>query len=294
MVGAETSAPLTLLKQREHFLRGYRITQLELAFDVKTSSIEDTHASFHALIGLLDKPWHQRRHLWSVQKPGATPPAGYLPDFPTIYYEKRDSSVAMKCYGRHEKLPGGTFGPRLCVRLEWTLKRAALARHLGGNKINDLLTVDLNAFLKRNLRLRRVDHVAFGKLFCRAKIARPLRSGKQGRHRYVINRWNNPDYRAWRAAFLVLRVLAYREEDKLGDWASSICENSPAQIRGYCRELRDGNHRPRRGRPRNPPTHRRSISDYQIDRCFQRIELIKIQRTRIIIPASPKSSSITH
>ena len=296
MVGAGTSAPLTLLKQHKHRLGRYRITLAELAFDVKASTVEDAHARFLALIALLDKPWHRRRHLRSIQIPNAAArPAGYLPDFPTIYYEERRSSVAMKWYGRREKLAGGAFGQDLCVRLEWTLKGiAALRRHLGGNKIDDLLTADLNAFLKRNLRLRRVDYVALGKLFCGAKITRPPHTGKPGPHRAIIDQWDDPDYRAWRAAFLFLRVLGYREEDKLGDWALWICQNSPAQIRGYCRELRDGNRRPRQGRPRNRPKYRRSISDYQIDRCFQRVELTKIQRTRIIIPASPKSSSITH
>jgi hypothetical protein len=34
----------------------------------------------------------------------------------------------------------------------------------------DLLTTDLNAFLKRNIRLERVDHLALGNLFCGIKI----------------------------------------------------------------------------------------------------------------------------
>jgi hypothetical protein len=40
----------------------------------------------------------------------------------------------------------------------------ALTRHLGGNQIHHLATADLNAFLSRNLRLERVDHVALGNL----------------------------------------------------------------------------------------------------------------------------------
>ena len=62
--------------QHERLLRRYRITQLELAFDVKACSIEDARARFLALIALLDKSWHQRGHLWSVQN--RVRPAGRL------------------------------------------------------------------------------------------------------------------------------------------------------------------------------------------------------------------------
>jgi len=60
------------------------------------------------------------------------------------------------------RFPG--FG-RPCVRLEWTLTgKRAVNRHLGRNQIYHLATADLNAFLRRNIRLERVDHVALGNL----------------------------------------------------------------------------------------------------------------------------------
>ena len=84
---------------------------------------------------------------------------------PTIYFEGRKSSVALKAYMRQRKLPSGDFGGKH-VRLEWTLSRKqAITRHLGGNKIKDLLTANLGAFLDRNLRCEKVDVVALGKLF---------------------------------------------------------------------------------------------------------------------------------
>ena len=147
----------------------------------------------------------------------------------------------MKCYGRRAKLPGDRFGACM-VRLEWTLKGGrALVRHLGGNQITDLLTADLNAFLKDNLRLARVDHVAVGKLFKIRRRTNHARSIGRGASSLILKRWNDPNYRAERRAFLVLRVLAYRVSDgsrpRLGeDHALHICRESPAAVRGYLRQ----------------------------------------------------------
>jgi len=177
----------------------------------------------------------------------------------------------------------------LGVRLEWTLTgKRALTRHLGGNQIYHLATADLNAFLKRNLRLERVDHAALGKLLSPRSRIPPNAKARAP--------WNDPDYRARRAAFLTLRLLAEREADKFGDDPTAAwrtCRDSPAQIRGYLRELRDGKRSPKRGRPKNksryrPITDFRPITDYRIDACFQSIELIPVTAPGIIISAQPK------
>jgi hypothetical protein len=138
----------------------------------------------------------------------------------TFYLEDRKSRVNLKCYIRPEKLTAGGFSG-LIVRLEWTLTGTrALTRHSGGNQINDLMTADLNAFLERNIRLERVDHVAFGKLFRGVKStgtrdrSRPL----IGKAASMVEQWDDPKYRAERAAHLVLRALAYRELDKFASW----------------------------------------------------------------------------
>src|SRR5215470_16923927 len=128
--------------------------------------------------------------------------------------------------------PGGGFG-RPCVRLEWTLtgKRALL----GGNQIYHLATADLNAFLRRNIRLERVDHVALGNLLFPPRRIPPDSPTP----------WNDPDYRATRAAFLDLSLLAEREVDKFGGDPTAAwrtCRDSPAQLRGYLRGLREGKH----------------------------------------------------
>jgi hypothetical protein len=251
---------------------------------VQAASIEVARDRLFALVSQLGKRWHQRDHIFSVHKPDDTPPAGCVAE-PTFYLEGRKGSVGLKCYVRHQKQPGGGFGG-LCVRLEWTLTgKRALTRHLGGNQIKYLLTADLNAFLSRNLRLERVDHVALGNLL----FITPRRIPPNAQAP-----WNDPDYRAKRAAFLALRILAYREHDKFGDWDAAwrTCRDSPAQIRGYLRGLREGKRAPKRGRPNNksryrPITDFRPITDYRIDACFQPIHM-PVTAPGIIIAASPK------
>jgi hypothetical protein len=256
-VGAGTTRPWALLARHESALQRYRVTQVELAFDVKCASINDARAGLFALIARLDKGWHRRGHLRLVQEPTKLPPPGHLPDLPTIYYEDRRSRVAMKCYARHEKVSGGSFGG-LVVRLEWTLTgTTALARHVGGNQVNHLLGADLNAFLERKLRLADIDHLALGKLF---NIRNDQADGTTGA---IKNRWSDPDCRALRAARVALHAHAYREYEQgrfetLED-AVEICERSPAQIRGYLRKLRQ----------RNWP----GLTDYRINGCFRPVLL---------------------
>jgi hypothetical protein len=227
-----------LLKRHEKPLRQYRITEVELAYDVRHCTVRQVKAGLSALVARLDKRWHQRRYLHLICEPlrAVTMSPGYLPGVFTAYYEDRRSSVSMKCYGRRAKLPGGCFGA-CTIRLEWTLKgRRALVRHIGGNQINDLLSADLNAFLKDNLRLARVDHVAVGKLFKVRRCTNHARSMGRGAASPILKQWHDPKYRAKRAAFLVLRVLAYRESPRLSEeHALHVCQESPAQVRGYLR-----------------------------------------------------------
>ena len=265
-VGAGDEKVWQLLKSEEYRLKRYWITRVELAFDVN-SLLEDVQVGLNALIAHLDKRWHQRGHLRLISTAGATVSRGYLPYIPTIYYEDRQSSVSIKCYGRRAKLPAGSFGAPM-IRLEWTLSgKRALERHTGGNRINDLLAADLNAFLVRNLRLARVDHVAVGKLFSVRRSTSHVRRISRGCASPILKQWRDPNYRARRAAFLVLRVLAYRESDgpspKFADFdqALHVCQESPAQVRGYLRSLRQGS---------------KPLTDYQINGCFRRVPLLPV------------------
>jgi hypothetical protein len=279
IVSSHAANPWLILARHEANLGRYSITKAEIAFDVQAPSIEVARDGLFALIGQLGKRRHQRGHIFSVHKPDNTPPAGCVAA-PTFYLEGRKGSVGLKCYVRHQKQPGGGFGG-LCVRVEWTLTgKPALTRHLGGNRINHLATADLNAFLKRSLRLERVDHVALGNLLFPPRRIPPNAQAP----------WNDPAYRARRAAFLALRLLAERETDKFGDpiAAWKTCRDSPAQIRGYLRELRDGNRPRKRGRPKQKPRYRRPITDYRINQCFQPVELMPVTAPGITIAAQSK------
>jgi hypothetical protein len=289
IVGTHAVNPWPILARHEADLDRYRVTRAEIAFDAPTVSIEAARDRLFTLVGHLGKLRHQRDHIFSVHKPDDTPPVGCVAE-PTFYLEGRKGSVGLKCYARHQKQPGGGFGG-LSVRLEWTLTgKRALTRHLCGNQIHHLLTADLNAFLKRNLRLERVDHVALGDLLFPPRPISPNSPAP----------WNDPAYRAKRAAFHALRLLAESEVDKFGDWEAAwkTCRESPAQIRGYLRGLRDGKGRRKRGRPKGKSRHRpisafRPITDYRIDACFQPIELIWVTSPGIIMSAQPKSLTTT-
>jgi hypothetical protein len=263
-VEADGASPWQLLAHHEQALANYRITQAEIACDVNVDSITAAREAMRASVALVDKPWHQRSHLRLAHKPNETPPPGCVSELPTIYYEGPRSSVALKCYARYRKLADGQFGD-LCVRLEWTLRsRRALERYLGGNQIKDLLEADLREFCRQNMRLLRVDYLALAKLLGVEPVIGKLPQTAQR---------NDPDYRAQRAAYLRLQLLAQREYDKGNlpdlEWALWICQNSPAQIRGYCNELRDAERKTSRGRPRaRSRSQPRRITDYRIRACF--------------------------
>jgi hypothetical protein len=280
----------------------HSVVEAEVAFDVHVTSIDDARERLKALIGLVDKPRHQRGRLRIEHKPDKEPPAGCRAE-PTIYFEDRKSGVRLKCYIRQEKVAAGKFGG-LILRLEWTLKASAITRHLGGNQIKHLIAADLNAFLVKNLRLQSVDHVAVGKLFrvVKGTTAKSIKtrppSGARSKLDQWNARWNDPDSRAKRAAFLVLRVLCYREHDRgtfpseecgpdedglevsyPSEWAFEVCKNSPAQVRGYLRRLRPGKRPVRRGRPMTMPlTVRRPITDHRIDACLRPVKLQPVHR----------------
>src|SRR5262249_31572426 len=190
--------------------------------------------------------------------------------------EGRTSGGELTAYVRLRKLRGGGFDDEH-VRLEWTLSRKpAVVRHVGGNKIEDLLTADLGEFMERNLRLEEIDHVKLGYLLGGI----PSRRRKKPQNLPASNRptmleqLRDADYQARQRAGVLSRWIANREETKFADYEQAlwVCQHSPAQIRGYLKELRDGGHPRKRGRPRNVPRRERPITDYQIDSCFRRIK----------------------
>jgi hypothetical protein len=287
VTGTDDLSPWQIMAKHGHLLADYKIVQVEVAFDVRSrarprdgndlgqTAADDARSKLFALVGMLAKPRHYRRYLVSFHEPDHDPGPGHLAE-PTFYFEDRASSVALKCYCRYSKLPGGRFGAP-CVRLEWTLKyKSAINRYLAGNqtsgfRLKDLLQADLGKFAETNLRLEMVDHAAVGKLM-RGAIVGMKRKPNLTAIKTVRQRFQDPAYRLERSAYLVLRDFAHRQEGRLGDWqhALMVCQNSPAHIRGFLRSLKSKT--PKLGRPKKR-IRRRAISNHRINACFQPVPL---------------------
>jgi hypothetical protein len=185
------------------------------------------------------------------------------------------------------------------VRLEWTLTgKAAIERHLGGNKIKDLLSADLNLFAKHNLQLEKVDRDALGRLVSGLKLNRKSPAVVASLEATCIKkRFKDPLYRSRRAIELILRNFAYREARRFGsvELALLVCQNSPAEIRGYLHHLqklellrknpssltsKQKTGLRKRGRPKQGRRPRRFISASRINGCFQRIQLKPVHQRK--------------
>jgi hypothetical protein len=275
VVCAQNHQPLQILAEYKGLLGDHRVVEVEIALDVVADAASGAQEGLAALVGLIVKPHHRRRHLRAVHHPDQTPPPGCTRG-PTFYLEDRKSSVKQKAYVRLRKLPGRGFGEEH-VRLEWTLSRKrAVVRHVGGNKIEDLLRADLGKFIDRNLRLEQVDHVELGYVLggIPAKRRKKPQNPPASNRPTMLEQLPDSDYRArWRANMLS-HSLANREQTKFANYEQAlwVCQHSSAQIRGHLKEMRDEGRPRRRGRPRNVPRRVRRITDYQINSCFRRIK----------------------
>jgi len=267
---------LRLLRAQRQLLKTYAVLEAEIAYDIPASSIGEALAILIWIAARLGKRRHQRMHLRAEYEPNQKHlPPGKLPG-PTIYFEDARSTVRLKLYARREKLPAGQFGEPI-VRLEWTLKGAAIADHLGGRSLSHLLNADLMGFLHKQLVLEEVNHAELGKV--------------------LFPRTISDEGRARRGSHLFLRKRAERDRRKLGgrtrgstkrrmvsrDIASLVAHHNPAQIRGYLRELQRSfleRGLRQRGRLR--------ITNHRIDKCFRQIELpAKRRKFRYRLETSP-------
>jgi hypothetical protein len=268
--------PFWLLKQWESYLGYYAVTRVEIAADHLVNSEEEALAAQRQAIATVAKPRHQRTFLWiEYDETQVIPPNGCL-KAPTIYFEHANSTMRLKLYCRYDKRFREPFSHKVrqpLMRLEWSLKGSAIQRHLKGKQLDHLLNADLNEFVAKNLRVEQIDHVQLGRIF----LPRPINARSTAQQHEFTQPYADPDYKARRAAFLVLHALPCRGlerfvlagEPELDELASLICQRSPAHIRGALRELRDGKLRRRSGRPKNGSRRRaRTVTNYKIDRCF--------------------------
>jgi hypothetical protein len=282
IICAGNDAPLRILSDCKALLGNHAAVAVEVALDAEDGTTLTAPESLLALVGQVVKPRHRRRQLRVEHQPDRTPPLGCLPE-PTYYFEAGRSTVKQKVYARQRKLAGGGFGEEH-VRLEWTLTgKRAITRHLGGNTIEHLLSADLDRFIDRYLRLEQVDFVTLGYVLRRVPASRrprkPRKVSSTGKMT-IRDQLKDPDFWAEQGALRTLRWLANRELE-LGHYpdfehALVACQSSPAQIRGFLKELRDGTRPRRRGRPRNVKPPRRPITDYQINSCFRRLKPTRV------------------
>ncbi|MBW9062019.1 hypothetical protein JNB71_01700 [Rhizobium herbae] len=214
-------------------------TEVEVAVDFPCSSAKTTAEMLPRVVGQLDKRYHRRGHLRVVVDPAQiTGPRGCLP-LPTFYFEDRSARTRLKVYGRERKCAGGAFNG-YAVRAEWTLKGDAIKDQLRlrGKQVHDLHGADLADFVRRNLIQAEIDHSKLGRLFLgKAQLQRLGCQKAAGR--FVPAGMTAQDYWAMRAGMLFLHVRAARDVDRLGgeEWATEVTQNSPAQVRGYLKEL---------------------------------------------------------
>jgi hypothetical protein len=275
ITGTGNGNPFWILYLSEECLGDYAITHVEIAADSVTTSQEEAEFRQRRAIELTCKPRHHRGHLW-VEFEDQRPPRGRgLLRVPTVYFEGTKSTMRFKAYVREDKLLEGRFGDPL-LRLEWTLKDTAIKRHLGGNKLEHLRHADLRSFVQQNLQLEEIDYARLGPLLCRTVNGRPLPRRPSSRYETAntptpVDRFQHPAYLGRRAAFLALRVRAYRElkarQCGCSDTPCPKCEfirfiwlHSPAQLRGLLRGMR--------GASGTDP-----ITDYRIEGCFRRRHL---------------------
>lgn len=267
---------LRLLQLYEPDLGRHAAKEVEIAVDVDCASSVQVESELMRVIGLMLKG-HHRRHSMRVafEKDQANPPPGCLP-LPTFYFEDRRSGVRLKVYSRQAKRVGGQFAGYI-VRIEWTLSGDAIIRKLGiaTRGLSDLIKADLYAFVQENLMIAEIDHARLGALLLPSDTLTRLES-QQPVRRYMKG-MTAKEYWSRRASYLYLLTRAIRDEHLLGgeEWATLVCQKSPAQIAGYFRELQDKEQASLPKRPEHGPNPKLRFTNY---------ELGKIVKKRRVLP----------
>ncbi|MCY1333052.1 hypothetical protein D9M68_367950 [compost metagenome] len=261
-------------------LERHAATEVEVAADFPCNSGQETAEMLPRVIGQLYKPYHRRGRLRVVVDPAQiTGPRGCLP-LPTFYFEDRSARTRLKVYGRERKSAGGTF-EGYAVRVEWTLRGDTIKDQLrlGGKQLQDLQSADLADFVRRNLIQAEIDHSRLGRLFLSRGQLQRLGRQKADR-RFVPDGMTARDYWAMRAGMLFLHVRAARDVDRLGgaEWATEVAQNSPAQVRGYLKELQHREEKRLRQSARKVGRMRRRLG--RTRRRFSRHHLKQIVRKK--------------
>lgn len=296
-------AVLQLLQRHEAALGGYRVTKVEVAYDIPVASLAEAKHVRDWLVMRLGKRNHSRGFITFIDTNSKGDRLTLeervrrgLVDEPTVYFEEKNAAHNLKLYIRQEKLARRQYG-QLVVRLEWTSTRSrAVAAHLGGNQLSDLLKLDLADHLRRFLVLEELDHAQLGRLtWERGNICHRRQGAVAGNRSPAVERlyrqFNDEDYRARRRANLVIMLL---EERAWPEYANDepipeeAWRSSPAQIKGrfhaHFAKMRKKAQRSRDKRTR----YRTTLTMKKLEECFKPIPLrklrIRLARSRPVRP----------
>lgn len=279
---------LALLYKHEADLQPYRITTVEVSYDIPAPSLTEAKRIQRWIAKLLKKSRHQRGYLTFQQENAEGQRLSLeqlkkrgLVDEPTVYFEKKGAAHGLKIYIRREKRAQGRFG-QFVVRIEWTsTKSRAVMTRFGGNQIGDLLAADLTAYLHENLILERIDYTRLGKLIRgqharRGSHLRPDRTNQRGTAGRLRQQFDSEEYWVQRRAHLLIKVIEERSwpHDTSGEpIPEDVWRTSPAQIRGrFRRHLAEV----AKKSPKPGTRRRRMLTMRKLERCFISIPVRRV------------------
>lgn len=284
LVCATDRAPLRILAHSAGALGGHVATVVEIAADSReTSSLQEAIAMLERVVRHVGKSYHVRRRViatakpWDVEDFKRNAGKGWVEGIPTIYFEARKASVGLKVYLRRQKRKGGGLGGYV-VRIEFTLRRKAVRRHLGGDTISALVRASLGRFVQNNLTVTSVDYEALGALVGPRRLtgkqsgdSRFLGSAERRGH-IATRHWAAQEFSAKRDAICMQEgsnaARAFESREHI--WGEFLWAwNCPAQIKEKLFELQREESAARRSK-NGPVAGRPRYTKKAIEACFVR------------------------
>jgi hypothetical protein len=137
--------------------------------------------------------------------------------------------------------------------------------------VSDLIEADLLDFVQRNLVVAETDLARFGALLLpRDKLERV--AARPPDYRYMPRGATAKDYWSRHASYLYLLTRAVRDADLLGgeEWAIRVCQEAPAQIRGYFKELQAKEQASLPKRSNRGPKPKLRFSNYELGKIIKK------------------------
>jgi hypothetical protein len=126
------------------------VSRFDLAIDFITSSSEDSTKLISFLRHHITQPWHGRRNRLIDYKN-------------TIYFDHKKAFRGIKLYPTISKIVGK---PAAHLELKYSTARTCKLRKI--HKISDLINLDLDKFLERDIKLSDINFTLAERILCRA------------------------------------------------------------------------------------------------------------------------------